>query len=250
MDGVVDAGSRMQPERGQMVEYPCFGSGVPLLLDAPDLLMPRMVHGVGMLVQPVDDTAVGVDGMDGWLGERTLVSPLVSWVQPVLQGDEMLCGVDAMGWPLMHAPEGHEWDPDVESFDAWVLTHMVALILTGRVSEDASGSVFAPYEPHGVHVDDAQWGLAEEWVGEHGGQLMSVNMLRVIACAASGDVNVMPLCRGLVESWADGSFDDSVDFLVGAGFEAARGLAADYELLTGVEFDVFAQIAAPEAVVS
>ena len=64
-------------------------------------------------------------------------------------------------------------------------------------------------------------------------------------------LHLLRLCREHgVESWTGGSFDDSVDFLVGAGFEAARGLAADYELLTGVDFDVFAQISAPEGVAS
>ena len=206
-----------------------FASHHPLLLERPSRYVRRMADSMRALVQPPDS-----DEHNGIMG-RFVCSPIVSIPFPVLYGDETLNG-DAVGYPLLHMPSNHRFDPETIGLDVYALTLSTVLSLNNVMRETGDGDIIAyPLDdPYGV--DDDMWSDVLELVNDVKTDLMQLNIARIYGFTLNNLDEEREACAMLFETWGVTGTGDEI---LANGKDAATKLESSYDIFTDLPFRPF-----------
>lgn len=206
-----------------------FASNHPLLLERPSRYVKRMVDSMRTIAIPPEN-----DEHNGLLG-RFVCSPIVSLPFPVLYGDETLNG-DAVGYPLLHMPSNHRFDPERIGLDVYALTLATVLTMNNVMRETGDGGILAyPLDdPYGV--DDDMWDSVLELVNDTKEDLMQLNIARIYGFTLNDPDTEREPCAMLFDAWGVKSTGDEI---LENGRDAATRLEENYDIFTDLPYTPF-----------
>lgn len=221
-----DGGNEDDAQPADPLMFSGFASRHPLLLERPSLYLKRMSDSIRSIAHPPEN-----DGNNGVWG-RFVCSPIMSIPFPVLYGDETING-DALGYPLLHMPSNHPFNPESIGLDVYALTLSTVLSLNNIMRENGEGDIIAyplddPYE-----VDDDVWDGVLELVNDVKEDLMQLNVARIYGFALNDMDTEKRACSTLFDAW---NVNGSGDEILENGKDAAMRLESSYDIFTDLPF--------------